>query len=493
MNLADERLKGLDNASFTPDDCALLRCRVAADFISTGQYEAARESLGELWRGMGRRPAVEELGVRAAAEVLLRAGILSGWMGASQQAQGAQESAKDLISESISLFESLGEAALVAAARSELSLCYWREGAYDEARVLLRNALDELAETESRAKALLRLTAVENSAGRFTDSLAILEGNAFIFDERLSHALRGSFHTQLALVLKQLGTLESRFDYLDRAIIEFTAAVYHQEQAGNERYRAVDENNLANLLCKMGRYKEAHQHLDRAGSILLRLKDSGRLAQVDDTRARVLIAEKKYREAERVITSAVGTLEAGGSAALLAEALTTQGVAWARLGKNDESIKTLRRAVDVAEESGALSDAGIAALTLIEEHGARRALSPEELYELYRRADKFLRDAQHAESVTRLRSCARVVMRRMAGVQLGDKNFTIFNAVHEVEAKLIGQALEEAEGSVTRAAQLLGVRHQTFLAMLNNRHRKLLAKRNPQEKRLRSIIKKTEE
>ena len=84
-------------------------------------------------------------------------------------------------------------------------------------------------------------------------------------------------------------------------------------------------------------------------------------------------------------------------------------------------------------------------------------------------------------------------MRRMAGVQLGDKNFTIFNAVHEIEAKFIGQALEEAGGSVTRAAQLLGVRHQTFLAMLNTRHRKLLAKRNPQEKRLRSIIKKTEE
>lgn len=493
MNFADERLKAIDNASFTPDDCALLRCRVAADFINTGQYEAARESLGELWCGLGVRPAVEELEVRTAAEVLLQSGTLSGWLGASRQAQGAQESAKDLISESITLFESLGEAARVAAARSELSLCYWREGAYDEARVLLKDALCELAETEARAKALLRLTAVEISAGRYTDCLFILEDNAFIFDERLSHALRGSFHNELALVLKQLGSLEGRPDYLDRAIIEYTAAIYHQEQAGHERYRASNENNLANLLYKMGRHSEAHSQLDRAGASLLRLKDTGRLAQVDDTRARVFVAEKKYREAERVIERAVKTLEAGDSAAPLAEALTTQGVVWARLGKNDESIKTLRRAIELAEGAGVLSDAGLAALTLIEEHGARRALSPEELYDLYRRADKYLKVAQRAESATRLRSCARLVMRRMAGVQLGDKNFTIFNAVHELEAKLIGQALDEAGGSVTRAALLLGVRHQTFLAMLNSRHRKLLAKRNPQEKRLRSIIKKSED
>src|SRR5918912_852085 len=85
---------------------------------------------------MGRRPNVEGLGERAAAEVLLLAGALPGWLGASRHAPGVQSAAKDLISESISLFESLGEAEQVAAARSELSLCYWRDDAYDDARVV---------------------------------------------------------------------------------------------------------------------------------------------------------------------------------------------------------------------------------------------------------------------------------------------------------------------------------------------------------------------
>jgi tetratricopeptide (TPR) repeat protein len=423
------------------------------------------------------------------AEVFLQVGVLSGWMGASQQSTGSQEATKDLISRSIRLFESLGDTMRVSTARCDLALCYWREGAYDEARVLLTNAFEEITDTVWRAKILTRLSTVEFSAGRYNDALTLLRTHAHIFDERLSHTLRGSFHNHLALLLKQLGTVEGRADYLDQAIIEFTAAIHHYEQSGHERYRATNENNLANLLRKMGHYREAHEHLDRAGVILVRLNDAGLLAQVDETRARLLIDEKQFREAGRIIARAVQALEQGGGSAILADALTTQGVVWARLGDNERSINVLRRAVSVAEESGALSNAGLAALTLIEEHGTLRALAEDELYDFYQRADEMLKDAQDSETVARLRVSAGVVMRRMAGIRPDDKNFTLFSAVHELEARLIGKALDDAGGSVTQAARLLGVRHQSLITMLNVRHRKLLNKRKPVEKRLRSIIK----
>lgn len=74
MNLADARLKELDSASLTADERTLLRCRVAADLIHKGQYEAAREALGELWRGIGERPEMERLPPAVAAEVLLQCG-----------------------------------------------------------------------------------------------------------------------------------------------------------------------------------------------------------------------------------------------------------------------------------------------------------------------------------------------------------------------------------------------------------------------------------
>lgn len=59
------------------------------------------------------------------------------------------------------------------------------------------------------------------------------------------------------------------------------------------------ENNLAFLLYKLGRYPDAHEHLDRAQMAFTRLREAGSLAQVDETRARVLVAERRHRDADR--------------------------------------------------------------------------------------------------------------------------------------------------------------------------------------------------
>jgi two-component system chemotaxis response regulator CheY len=487
MNLTDERLKGLEDASLMPGERASVRCQVAADLILVGQYEAARDAFGALWRGIGERPDIRGLDERAAADVLLQAGALSGWLGASRQVTGAQEKAKDLISESAALFEQLGEKAQAALARSELALCYWRAGAYDEARVLLTTAFEEVTATVTRAKVLLRLTTVEFWAGRYHDAFMLLKKHAHIFDERVPHALRGSFHSNLALVLNQLGTAEGRPDHLDRAIIEFTEAVYHYEQEKNERNCGLNLNNLAFLLYKIGRYRQAHEHLERVRAIFVRLGDAGNLAQVDETRARVFLAEGKHREANRVIAGVIQTLEKGGATAVLADALAVQGVIWSRLGVHGSSVLILRRAADIAEGAGASPIAGRAVLTLIEEHGMER-LTRAEIYDAYTRANRLLQDTQNAEDVARLRACACVVLRRLYEAGLHDKGFTLQGAVHDFEARFIEQALREAGGSVTRAARLLGMRHQTLGETLKARHRDLLALKTPTPPRRKSII-----
>jgi tetratricopeptide (TPR) repeat protein len=342
MTLADERLKELDNLSLTADERAMLRSQVAADLIHKGQYEAAREALGELWRGTGERPNLEGLD-RAAAEVLLQAGVLSGWIGANKSVEGAQGDAKDLISESAALFEKLGESNRAATARAELALCYWRAGAYSEARVMLEEAAARIKDDPSlKAKTVLRFAIVETSAGRNSDAFHLLRDSAALFDERVSHTLRGSFHNELARVLRRLGAAERRADYYDRAIIEYTAAVYHAEQAQHESYLARIENNLAFLLYKLERYADAHEHLDRAQMIFTRLRDAGSLAQVDETRARVLVAEGKYKDADRTLAGVLKTLEQGDESPLLADALTVQGVVWARLRAYEGSVNILR-------------------------------------------------------------------------------------------------------------------------------------------------------
>jgi hypothetical protein len=55
----------------------------------------------------------------------------------------------------------------------------------------------------------------------------------------------------------------------------------------------------------------------------------------------VLLAEGRIPEAKRLVRSAVHVLERGGEQSLLAEALTTQGIAFARMSSHRLAHQTL--------------------------------------------------------------------------------------------------------------------------------------------------------
>jgi tetratricopeptide (TPR) repeat protein len=221
MNLALDLLQQINNPGLNCNERARLRCLLAKEMEEAGNYEAGQKALGELWRGEGVRPALDGLDTGAAGEVLLRAGTLSGWLGSTHQIIGAQERAKDLLSESISLFEKLPDVTKVAEAQTELAYCYWREGAYDEARITLREALARLVGVKSdlRAVALIRSAIVERTAKRSNDALRILTEAAPILEASGSEALKGSFHNELATTLENLSATEQRDDYTDRALL----------------------------------------------------------------------------------------------------------------------------------------------------------------------------------------------------------------------------------------------------------------------------------
>lgn len=409
MNLTDELLN-IERVATSRNEQVRLCCLRARELQDAGKYEEARGALGGLWSALGARPETEGLDAPARAELLLRAGALTGFIGSSQRVEGAQESAKNLISEAAALFHDAGESEREADALRELGYCYWREGAHDEARVVLGESLKLLPEghDEQRAQTLLRLAIVESSATRYHDALRLLTEAAPLFDVSDNDSKRGTFHMELAVVLASLAEGEQREDYADRALLEYSAASYHFERAGHTRYRAATENNYAYLLFERGRFAEAHEHLDCAHRLFTSLRDSARAAQVGETRARVLVGEGRFNEAERAARAAVRALSAGDEQSLLAEALTVQGVALARLNRKDEAHAVLRRAADVASSAGDLEGAGLTELTLLEE--LRDRLTLEQMRAAYEAADGFLSRTQHQETLKRLRAAARHVV-----------------------------------------------------------------------------------
>jgi CheY-like chemotaxis protein len=476
---------------------AELSCDLAKQFEKAGDYDAACKALAEFWPKANQPANVQGLDETIAAAVLLRAGAVAGWLGGASQTEGAQETAKDLITQSIEIFDRLGHTTSSAEARGDLALCYWREGAYDESRIHLVEALSQLSDDNIELKAvlLIRLAIVEVDRERFEDALS-LYGQALPFVKQSEdHALQGSFHSEYGLLLRRLATPENRENYIDRALIEYTAASFHYEKAGNERALARVENNLGYLYFTIKRHKEAHTHLDRARQLFQKLRDIGAVAQVDETRARTLLAQGYVTEAERVVRAAVRVLERGGQQAVLAEALATHGVALARLGNDLRSRSLFERSATVAETAGDLEGAGRAKLSIIEELGEK--ISAVELVSIYRSAIDLLKNSQDPASTKRLISCAEIILNTLARLETQTpeaiedswEGFSLKRHVKAAESSVIERALRDAGGSVSKAAKLLGFKHhQSLISLLNSRHKDLLKTRSTVRKRRRHIV-----
>lgn len=470
-------------------------CEFAKALEEAGEFEQAAETLSPFWRGLLNRPDTAGLDENAKAELLLRSGTLTGWLGSAKQVSGAQELAKDLICESAAIFQNLGISEKVAESNVDLAICYWREGALDEARVTLKLVLEKLgdARSEQRLRALLNSAIVERAATRDHDALTIYKQAAPLFDLSSNNALKGKFHNSHATLLTNLGTSENREEYIDQALVEYAAASYHFEQAGHKRFQARVENNVGFLFATIGKFDDAQEHLIRARALHLSAGDRGGAADVEDTRAQAFILEGKYEHAERAARSAVRSLRQGEEHALLAEALTTHGKALARLNQAPVAKTALDQAVEIAQTAGNPDRGGIAAVTAIEELSTY--LSREVLQDYYRTAEQLLANSQNLSLKNRLGECARRVL-SISLAQDADQSsagsmppgFSLDAEVLRYEGSLIRRALEDSGGSVTRAARMLGVTHQGLAFILNGRHNDLLAIRTPVKKRRRSII-----
>ena len=483
--------------SLSCSDQALAACQIARHLEKAGDYKLAREALAQFWPETESRSRLEDLDPFTQAEVLLRIGTLTGWLGSAEQAIGGQEQAKNLITRSLEIFAEHGQSHRLAEGRSDLALCYWREGALDEARVTMADALAGMADADNSIKltALIRSAVIENSARCYNQALRIVTQALPLIDAFEDHLLLGAYHITSANIFANLYEVETKEAHIDRALIEYTAAGFHFEQAHHTRYRGSVENNLGFVYLRLGKFAEAHEHLDRAQRLFIDLNDKACLAQVNDTRARTHLAEGRLDEAERFARAAVKTLERGDEQSLLSEALTTKGIVVARLGKHAAARASLQRAVEVAEVAGDLEGAGRARLSIIEE--LEQQTSPAELASLYESAAKLLNRSQDSASTKRLVECSRRVIGALEVSDIADDppqvhewdGFSLKKQTLEFERALIERALRDSGGAVTRAARLLGLNnHQSLIAVLNGRHKDLRGVRTAIRVRRRTLM-----
>lgn len=483
----------LQTSHLSANDEALLRCQTALELKDRGDYEGAQEVMRRLWKRVGERPSIAGLHPSVAAEVLLCAGILTGWIGSKNEFKEANDAARDLITESITYYESAGDVKKVAAARAELAYCYWRAGALDEARIMFTEALQKLtAEGNTRANALFGLSVVEWSAARYKEALRILTDNASLFKKITNYTTKGSYHSQLAMVLRKLVTPENKATQFRRIINEYLEADRNFKLARNTVFRAHMKNNIGNVLRQLFRFKEAHEYLNQARRLTVSVKDKVKTAQVDESRAQLFLAERKLKEAEAAARHAARTFEKSGHQCFLAEALITHGKALARINQTERAQFTFQKAIEVGHQAGALNIAGLAALTLIEEIDH---LPPDILSEAYEQAGEWLAECQSQELLLRFKAAGKKLALSLRGEPKETKSGAtevLFNKPRnfkqdllQIEREMIRKALAEVNGSLTQAASLLGMSYQGLAYLIETRHRVLLKQRSPVRRRPR--------
>jgi tetratricopeptide (TPR) repeat protein len=447
MTLRPSLLRTLQNPSLSVNSRAEFCCELTRELENKGEYEEARKLLSDYWPRIGEAPKLAGLDENTAAELLLRAGVLTGIIGSKNQITDAQERAKDLITQSQTIYEARQNRKKIAEAHTELALVYWRTGEHDNARDCLNEALALLStDSELKAKAVIRLAIVEFRAAHHEKALRTLTKHAPLFDKIQNHAIKGSYHDTLGNALEDLSVLKKRTDYVDRALIEYAAASFHFEQAEHRSYLASVENNLGMLYFRINRCDEAHEHLDRARHIFASLKDVGPMAQVDETRACVFLEQGRFVEAESIARSAVRNQEKTGRQALLAEALTTHGRALARLERYGASLSAFRRAISLYEHADSRNKAAEVALAAFQEIG------------------------EHLAATER--------GQLLSGLALDEDRLAM-------EHHVIKLALQQSKGRVSEAARILGTSWQRLAYALRTRHKDLESERTPVRHRSR--------
>jgi len=487
----------LNTSHLTANQEAELRCRTSLELKDRNEYNAAREAMFPLWNGIiGSRPNTEGLHDNVVAEVLLTTGILTGWLGSRSEIKKADDYARDLITESITLFEALHDSRKVAEARTELAWCYWRAGANDEARILCNEALKRLTiGGNARANVLIVLSFVEWAESRYNEALKILTENTPLFERITNHTFIGTYHNQMGIILEEIGAAsKKRSDYFQRAINEYRVADEEFKLAKNVVYRAHVKNNIGNVLRELGRFKEAHQHLEQARRLFMRVNDKVRVAQVDDTRAQVFIGEGKYAQAELIALTAARSFERAGRQCFLAETLVNQGTALARLHETERAQFVFQRAIEIAHQAGSLNRAGLAALTMIEEidtlpHDVQSAA--------YEQAREWLATSDSPDIKPRLKAVAKKIDGIRTMTKSANAYELLFNKPCDLEAEVlrferarIVEALAKVNGKVTHAAELLGMNYQKLAYIIETRHPDLLKKRTPVRRRPRKGTRK---
>jgi len=307
-----------------------------------GRYEDALRLISEGWTAPDVLPDVAAMPAGEAAHMQLRYGTIVGFHGHSRGISGSQARSKDLLTNAMELFSTLGEIERVAECQNFISLAYWRTGEYREAETWVEQAfLHDLPSTNDvRLYSHIIRSLILLSQRKHEKNVRYCLPLEETFRMHADAFLNGSLFSNLGISLKDLGRTAEALAYLD------LAGAFH-ERSRHRPYLGTVKNNQALLYKDVGRFRMAHFSVDKAISIYKKISDKAREGSSLETKAQIYQAEGKLERALTTIERSIRVLRKSENLAYLAESLMTQAKIFLTQDNFADAILTLIEAIDL--------------------------------------------------------------------------------------------------------------------------------------------------
>lgn len=277
---------------------------------------------------------LEEIEPLLRAEILRLCGFFISFYGHSKQERHFQERGRNILTNAIDVFESLGCSDKVAEARVMLALCYYYEGALNESDLILEQTAEEFRDNQLHPVYLqIRINQMMSMYFRqnIQDALEILEEIRIPMEFCTDLRLQAMYHNQAGVVYC--------VSKPDKALHHHNEAIRFAKRVNNLFFVAANLNNIAVFYIEIKQFDKAYKAINEAIELYEEIKAFGSLPHAYDTYAHILVAHNRFAEALEKIETAVEMFSQGEDYLGQVEALWTKTEILLRLG--DRKIDAL--------------------------------------------------------------------------------------------------------------------------------------------------------
>jgi len=274
------------------------------------------------------------------------------------------------IPRAIALFNQALHLAREAGDNSQIGECYFGMGrsyrVFSEPRIArdhYTSALEHFRQVgnwQKLAESYINIGYINAREGDFRNALYAVKQSLTIIGNRQNPGLQGRAHWYLAIIYDNLGEI-------DKSISSWEKCVEGFRQAGSPREVAINQNNYAMQLIRLGEWQRAEALVKDAIRVLGELDHISGYGGAHDTLAQLYLLMGRLDESDRLLEKSLQILSTIKNGEWVeASTLTTMGRSYLIKGQPELALTPLERAVEITSRRGELHELPEARLWLAE-------------------------------------------------------------------------------------------------------------------------------